>query len=1211
MLRKRIHALVLACLGAALSVQAQDAANLTTIGGHKAHATRILARMNARTAEEADLARSGAKAVLEQAGLVVDAEFSLVPGLLIIDEPKSKLGTAAFVSPETRAQTLADRIQFLKSSGQFTYAEPDYQVKALLAPNDLRFQDGTLWGLQNTGQDGGVSGVDINAAKAWDVTTGTNTVLIAVIDTGVRYTHRDLVANIWTNPGEIPGNGIDDDGNGYVDDVHGINAISGSGDPFDDNDHGTHVSGTIGAAANNGEPSVGVAWKVSIMGLKFLNQDGSGFTADAIRCLQYAVKMKAKVSNNSWGGGPADQAMSDALTAARTAGHLFIAAAGNSALNNDVDPAYPASYGLDNMISVAAIDRKGQLASFSNYGRRSVHIGAPGVDIFSSFAGSDTDYSSISGTSMATPHVVGVAALVLAAHPNAKVFELRERILNSAVPLKSLSATTITGGRLDAYNAVNGDVSGSLQLVVDPPTGTRLLAGAKVPIYARVTDIISVTNATVTATVDGAGYTAAQLKFLNDGVSPDLEGLDAVYTAALLPTKAGTVSLTFIATAPGKVGLTNVVNYVVGDRPANDQFARPIKIDAAGGSLSDDNSLATLESGEPKHAGAINIRNSLWYAWTPSDSGSVRIDSYGSSATVALAVYTGSSFLTLKSVASAVPAPNRITSVLNFDAVAGTTYRIAVAGFGDFGIGAFNLRVLPGGTPDITAPAAFITSPTAGFVTSQSQILVSGTALDPGVSSSGVREVKFSVNGSSVKVTGLESWTATVNLVPGENTLSVAASDFAENASAPTRLTINRRTFAPDNDRFAGAAALNGITGTITATNTAASREVGEPAHGGSVGGKSLWWSFTAPATGILSLTTTNSTFDTLLGVYTGSSVDQLTTVASNDDASTGSGFSALTAAVVSGQTVYIAVDGFAGTSGTLSLGYTFSNASLYSLTVTAGVGGKVLPTASSFASNAPVSLKAVANPYYEFVGWSGDQTSDSNPLAFNITKDTSVTASFRPVSYTEDFESGTLTQLAWITGGSAPWAVQNTTASHSTYSAKAGTIGNSQTSSLSLSSFSGGGVGSFDLKVSSELDWDFLEFYVNGVRQQRWSGEVAWTSFQFPVPSGNNTYEWRYVKDSDHSSGQDTAWIDNLQLRVRPVIDSTSVATVKFAGFQDGKGQLSVTGQLGQSYSIQVSSDLTTWSTIVTKVNTTGTFVISDVESTKAMRFYRAIVAP
>ena len=221
------------------------------------------------------------------------------------------------------------------------------------------------------------------------------------------------------------------------------------------------------------------------------------------------------------------------------------------------------------------------------------------------------------------------------------------------------------------------------------------------------------------------------------------------------------------------------------------------------------------------------------------------------------------------------------------------------------------------------------------------------------------------------------------------------------------------------------------------------------------------------------------------------------------------------------------------------------------------------------------------------------------------------MTASFRPVSYSEDFESGTLTKLAWVTGGSAPWTVQNSTASHSTYAAQAGAIGNSQTSSLSLAAFSGGGVGSFDLKVSSELDWDYLEFYLNGLRLQRWSGEVAWTTFQFPIPAGNNTYEWRYVKDADHSAGQDTAWIDNVQLRFRPAIDGTSAATIKFVGFQDGKGQLSVTGQLGQTYNIQVSSDLGTWSTIATKVNIGGTFVISDTEATKAVRFYRAIVAP
>jgi hypothetical protein len=158
---------------------------------------------------------------------------------------------------------------------------------------------------------------------------------------------------------------------------------------------------------------------------------------------------------------------------------------------------------------------------------------------------------------------------------------------------------------------------------------------------------------------------------------------------------------------------------------------------------------------------------------------------------------------------------------------------------------------------------------------------------------------------------------------------------------------------------------------------------------------------------------------------------------------------------------------------------------------------------------------------------------------------------------------------------------------------------------------FAGGGVGSFDLKVSSEPNWDFLEFYLNGNRLQRWSGEVAWTHFEFPIPSGNNTYEWRYVKDGANSAGSDTAWIDNIQLRVRPVVDASSVATVKFTGFQDGKGQVSVTGQLGQSYQVQVSNDLVTWGTIATKVNTTGSFVVPDTDAARTIRYYRAIVAP
>ena len=177
--------------------------------------------------------RPAAFASIASVGLDVRKEFTLVPGLLSLDEPKNSLSTAAFLTPDLRARRLADRIEFLQATGLFEYVEPDYVVTANAAPDDLRFRDGTLWGLQNTGQDGGTAGADVDVTRAWDITTGTNSVVVAVIDTGIRYTHRDLAANIWTNPGEIPGNGIDDDGNGYIDDVHGIDVTDHDGDPMD------------------------------------------------------------------------------------------------------------------------------------------------------------------------------------------------------------------------------------------------------------------------------------------------------------------------------------------------------------------------------------------------------------------------------------------------------------------------------------------------------------------------------------------------------------------------------------------------------------------------------------------------------------------------------------------------------------------------------------------------------------------------------------------------------------------------------------------------------------------------------------------------------------------------------------------------------------------------------------------------------------------
>jgi subtilisin family serine protease len=370
-------------------------------------------------------------------------------------------------------------VSMLQNDPDVEYAEPNYIYHASALVPDDTFYD-LLWGLNNTGQSGGVANVDIDAPEAWAVTTGSSDVVVGIIDTGIDYLHPDLAANIWTNPGEIPDNGIDDDGNGFVDDVHGWNAENGTGDPFDDNDHGTHVAGTIGAVSNNGEGVTGINWNVRLMSLKFLDAKGSGYVSDAVDCINYAIEMKnrgvnIRVLNASWGGAGSSNSLQSAIKAAGDAGILFVAAAGNNGdgtqshgADNDSSPNFPSSYNLANIISVAAIDRRGQLPSFSNYGAGSVDLGAPGVSIASTIP--SDEYALFSGTSMAAPHVSGVAALLVSAKPDISLAVLKSAILKGAVPLNSLKNKTLTGGMLNAFNA--------LQHVDDepPPSGDFRLA---------------------------------------------------------------------------------------------------------------------------------------------------------------------------------------------------------------------------------------------------------------------------------------------------------------------------------------------------------------------------------------------------------------------------------------------------------------------------------------------------------------------------------------------------------------------------------------------------------------------------------------------------------------------------------------------------------------------------------------------------------------
>jgi len=343
--------------------------------------------------------------------------------------------------------TVEEAIQRYRNHPKVKYIEPNYIVEAIEIPNDPDF--GRLWGMHNTGQTGGTPAADIWATNAWDVFTGSDQVVIGVIDTGTDHTHPDLAANIWVNPGEIPGNGIDDDLNGFVDDVHGWDFINHDNDPMDDNGHGTHVAGTIGAIGDNGNGVAGVSWTVEIMPLKFLSAGGSGSTADAIGAVEYATMMGARLTSNSWGGGGFSQALHDAIADANANGILFVAAAGNASSNTDFSAHYPSSYDLDNIISVAATDHNDALAGFSNYGLASVDLAAPGVNIYSTLPGNS--YGSNSGTSMATPHVAGALGLVFGRFPAIGHLDARNLIFNFADPLPGLSGLMVTGARLNAF----------------------------------------------------------------------------------------------------------------------------------------------------------------------------------------------------------------------------------------------------------------------------------------------------------------------------------------------------------------------------------------------------------------------------------------------------------------------------------------------------------------------------------------------------------------------------------------------------------------------------------------------------------------------------------------------------------------------------------------------------------------------------------------
>jgi len=784
-------------------------------------------------------------------GARVEKKFPALGGIQILKIPKGgDLGKA-----------MAE----LRASGAYEYVEPDFVVHADNSPNDPDFTSGAQWGLHNTGQNSGVADADIDAPEGWDARTDATTAIIAVIDSGVRYTHEDLATNMWRNPGESGDgketNGIDDDGNGYVDDVFGINAITNSGNPMDDNGHGTHVSGTAGAVGNNGKGGSGVAWNARIMACKFLASNGSGAISDAIKCIEYARLRGAKVMNNSWGGGGFSQSVLDAIRVAGDAGVLFVAAAGNSKADLATTDSYPASYQAENVLAVAGTARNDGLYSETSYGFGIVDIAAPGQEIQSTYNSSDSAYGLMSGTSMATPHVSGAAALLRTQFPSDTPRQTINRLLRSTRPIAALAGKTTRGGVLNLADAL----------------------------------------ATTLAT------------------------------------------------------------------PFNDAFADACAIPGFPAIVRSSNANATSEAGEPSHAGVAPAAT-IWYRWTATKTGQIQVKTTGSAFNTVLAVYTGNALDGLVEVASNDNDSSLTTSLLNFQATLNTAYYIAVGGKTptDTGLVLLNLSDAPAApTPpgnDNFANRQTITGD-SNLVVADNKNATSESGETLNTIDSGGHSVWWEWtaprDGRVEVVTEWSDFDTTVGIYTGTAVDALTPVDrnddviggivrtsrtvFKAQSGQKYQISVDgwstetgsvflwlTQGSPPVNDAFASAsdfpspaATQSGGNATVRADTNFATKEPGEPIHAGLNGISSVWWKWTAPVSGNVTLDGTGSDFYEVISVYRGDAVNSLTLVAEDAPDST---HSRVVFAATVGQTYRIAVDGYERSAGNASLQLSIEN---------------------------------------------------------------------------------------------------------------------------------------------------------------------------------------------------------------------------------------------------------------------------------------------
>lgn len=535
--------------------------------------------------------------------------------------------------------------QLLEQTDLFTHVERDYvQMSSIVNEPDL--VSGKQWPLDNTGTSGGIAGSDIDALKGWALKADASDVVVAVIDTGVNYFHQDLTANMWSNQGEIPDDGIDNDGNGYIDDYYGIDTYNRDSDPGDDNGHGTHCAGIIGADGNNDFGITGVAPSVKIMSLKFLSQTGVGFTSDALETIDYAKNKGADILNLSWGSPAYSQLLKELLESCGQDGMIVVAAAGNNGDNIDNRKIYPASFDLDNLLTVAATDDTDELAAFSNYGPYSVDIGAPGNNIYSTWAGSADAYSTLSGTSMAAPHASGVLALVRSLHPSEAPFSSIARLLNGAEKLPQLEGLIAQQRRLNLEGALTNN---AIPENDSPQTAYRSRLHST---HWNGSNLNATASNLAGTSLENCVWFAWTPPTSGRGLI-DFEGITGSLTSVFRKDTDSNYQPVFADRSSGRYGLnvgedqdyliavhgTTTGNFTLkaSVAPENDEIRDATTVSGELWRVTGSNLGANLASGES----GLNYDSgkSVWWKWTAPSSGALRVDTEDSDFDTILAIY--------------------------------------------------------------------------------------------------------------------------------------------------------------------------------------------------------------------------------------------------------------------------------------------------------------------------------------------------------------------------------------------------------------------------------------------------------------------------------------------------------------------------------------------------------------------------------------------